>query len=256
MFGWRRLALTLTLSALLAAALQIPAAYADGDPASDVLVSQDVFLPPSANVSARIATQLKTLTRQAARAGDLVKVALIAAPTDLGSVSSLYGRPTDYARFLSLELEFVTRAPILIVMPQGISVAHAGKTLPHKELASIPVTAGPTGLAHAALTAIHRLEPDLKAAPSTKPHATTHRPPTPRPGRAESTPTARSHGAGPADAPGAEPFGHALGDRFITGAQDPVVWFALGVTAGFVALAAGAIYLATEWAMRRSGRLK
>jgi hypothetical protein len=50
---------------------------------------------------------------------DRVKVAVIAAPQDLGAVPSLFNRPLDYAKFLSLELALVYRGPLLVATPAG-----------------------------------------------------------------------------------------------------------------------------------------
>ena len=89
--------------ALVASAVAAQCAFADGDPASDVLVSQDGFLPQT--VPASLANDLAGLARQARTLGSPLKIALISAPTDLGSITSLYGRPIAYARFLSIELQ-------------------------------------------------------------------------------------------------------------------------------------------------------
>lgn len=126
----RRLQL-LPLLALLA--LLIPAApvLADADPASDVLLAQDVFLPYQPNtVSPAIAKALNETVSRAHAAGFPVKVALIAAAQDLGAIPNLFGHPQQYAQFLDREISFNTRTPLLVVMPQGLGVAAAGKAPP------------------------------------------------------------------------------------------------------------------------------
>jgi hypothetical protein len=93
----------LAITPILACLAVCSAARADADPASDVLYTGDVFLPLSTKVSPRLARQLADATRAASAAGKPVRVALIAAPADLGGIPSLFGKPTEYARFLGLD---------------------------------------------------------------------------------------------------------------------------------------------------------
>lgn len=67
----------------------------DGDPASDFLISRDVFLPYSAEIDDDTLTRLETVVRDAGERGFRIRVALIAQPYDLGSVFPLCerGRP-------------------------------------------------------------------------------------------------------------------------------------------------------------------
>jgi hypothetical protein len=104
--------------ALGACAIAAPA-LADGDPASDVLAAQPVFLPQDANLSTGQQAQLAALVRSAARNGFPIRVAVIASATDLGSVTELWRQPQSYARFLGQELSLVYRGPLLVVMPDG-----------------------------------------------------------------------------------------------------------------------------------------
>jgi hypothetical protein len=255
--GWRLFALTTAATVVLAAALAAPLARADGDPASDVLLSQDVFLPQSQTTPPALAGRLDALTREADQAGSPIKVALIAAPTDLGSVSTLYGQPDKYARFLSLEIQFVTDASVLIVMPQGIGFARAGKSIPSNHLTGVAVERGPQGLARTAITAISRLEPNLTPGPASTPHVNVQ-PPQP-----VSNPPPPSSRAAPADASGnafraptrpSDSFARVVVDRFETGASHPIVWAALGITLALVGLAAAGVYLATTRTTRRTPR--
>jgi len=94
-------------------------ARADGDPASDVLVSQTLFLPQDAGVPANQQAQLDALLHAAQQSGYQIRVALIASPTDLGSVTELWRQPQNYARFLAQELSLLYRGPLLVVMPNG-----------------------------------------------------------------------------------------------------------------------------------------
>jgi hypothetical protein len=156
----RRLAPVLAAATLLAGALA-PAALADGDPASDYLIGQPVYVPPTdKNVPLSDAGLLDLLVTDAKRRGFTIKVALIGTPTDLGSVTSLWRRPQRYAQFLSEELFYVYKQPLLIVMPNGFGIARRGKPLPaeRKLLDAIPVAAGGiSNLPVAASGAVQRL---------------------------------------------------------------------------------------------------
>jgi hypothetical protein len=120
------------LAGLVLLALATPAGVrADGDPASDVLASQALFLPQDAAVPAPSAARLAKILGEAAARGLDVRVAIVASRADLGSVTSLFGRPQLYARFLAAELSLVLGHPaIVVVMPQGIGVAGPLAKLP------------------------------------------------------------------------------------------------------------------------------
>jgi hypothetical protein len=252
--GWRLFALTTVCAVLLAAGPSASPALADGDPASDVLVGQDVFLPLGQSTTSKHVAQLDALAREADQAGNPIKVALIAAQTDLGSVTALYGQPDKYARFLSLELEFVTKAPLLIVMPQGIGFARAGKTIPNTQLAGITVGSGPDGLVETAITAIKRLEPHLKRPPAPAPPGRPRPPSTPAAAPPQAAPANQNGDAISGSARSSDSFTQEIADRFENGARDPIVWAALGSAFGLVALTGGAVYLAIDWQTRRSPR--
>lgn len=132
-------------------------ARADGDPASDVLASQPLFLPQDAGVSANRQAQLSALLHAARHSGFQIHVAVIASPADLGSVTALWRQPQNYARFLAQELSLLYRGPLLVVMPSGYGLdrpATAGATEP-SGLAGVPAPGRRLGLA--TLTAIQRL---------------------------------------------------------------------------------------------------
>ncbi len=119
---------------VLAAALAVvPLARADGDPASDYLLTRSTFVPPDLGVSAADAARLSTTVALAQARGYPIHVALIGSAYDLGSISSLDRRPKRYARFLSAELTLIYHGPLLIVMPNGFGVARAGKLLPSEQ---------------------------------------------------------------------------------------------------------------------------
>ncbi len=157
----RALAAALAVVALLAA----PAAsLADGDPASDVLVSEDVFFPYAPPTRGDLERALERTVRQAREAGYPVKVALIASAADLGAYPRLYNRANEYATLLSRELprsthgRRVTGQRILVVMPGGFGGVDLGEGV-DAALADVPIQAdaGSDGLAVAAMAAVAKL---------------------------------------------------------------------------------------------------
>ena len=157
-----RLALRTALVAVLAtfaAATGSATARADGDPASDVLAQQTLFLPQDAGVPARQQTQIATLLQEAAHAGYPIRVALIASPTDLGSVTALWRQPQSYAKFLGQELALVYHGPLLVVMPTGLGLYQLNRpdAVDRSTLAHLPTPQPGTGLGTTALNAIQKL---------------------------------------------------------------------------------------------------
>ena len=140
---------------LLAAA---PAARADGDPASDVLLGTNVFYPFDPPVSAAVQKKLNATTAAAQKAHVQVKVALIAAPTDLGVIPSLFGKPQEYADFLYREITFLGPQRLLVVMSDGYGTQGLTPAA-QKAVASLPRPAGikSTALAQAAAVAVVRI---------------------------------------------------------------------------------------------------
>lgn len=134
-------------------------ARADGDPASDVLLTQSLFVPFDAGVSGRQQAELTLQLRAAARSGYLLRVALIASPTDLGSVTALWNRPLTYAEYLGEELSLAYRGDVLVVMPDGLGVyrSHGPVAGIRGAVSAIRVPVGPTHLGALALVAIQRL---------------------------------------------------------------------------------------------------
>ena len=154
----RRAAVRIALL-LTAAALMLPSlAAADGDPASDTLLGENVFYPYSPPVAQAVKLQLDRQAAAAKRAGFPIKVALIAGPTDLGAIPSLFGKPQAYAKFLDQEISFRGAQPLLVVMPAGYGVQ--GVTGPARlAVNALPKPAGKTStdLARAAQTAVAKL---------------------------------------------------------------------------------------------------
>jgi hypothetical protein len=107
---------------LLAVAVLADSALADGDPASDVLATQTLFLPWDANLPTGEQAQLAAVLESAAHHGFSIRVAVIASAGDLGSVTALWRQPQEYASFLGEELSLVYRGPLLVVMPSGFGL--------------------------------------------------------------------------------------------------------------------------------------
>ncbi len=148
---------------LLAVAVAVvafaPNAHADGDPASDYLLTQQVFLPSDATASSTAQRQLLGLVQAANRDGFAIRVAIIPSSYDLGSVTELWRVPRTYARFLSLELSFAYTQRLLVVMPNGLGFnwpSHSAVPA-YRVLAAIAIPSSNAGLLTAAQTAVRRL---------------------------------------------------------------------------------------------------
>jgi hypothetical protein len=116
----RIIAIILALAASIGLAVTFsPAAFADGDPASDVLVYEPVFNPYDSGATVAQAAQLEALVRYVSAHGYPVKVAMIASSRDLGTASELWENPDEYAIYLGTELKLVFKGRLLVVMPQG-----------------------------------------------------------------------------------------------------------------------------------------
>ena len=139
--------------------LSVTPALADGDPASDVLATQAYFLPSDAGLSAQKQAELVGLLGAAQRTGYSIRVAVVASPTDLGSVTALWGQPERYAQFLGVELSLIYKGQLLVVMPQGFGVENPAKPLAAQAaaLSGTPAPGSSAALGSAALTAIGRL---------------------------------------------------------------------------------------------------
>jgi hypothetical protein len=139
--------------------LSVQPAWADGDPASDVLITSNAYVPYSAQPS-DAATALSAEIAKVSTPGHRVKVAVIASPVDLGAVPSLFGKPTEYAKFLGTELSQFYSGVLLIVMPAGLGVYHRGTPTAKAEAAIAGVAVGsgsPEDLLKAATDAVSRL---------------------------------------------------------------------------------------------------
>jgi len=127
--SWRLtlLAKRLTVLAVVLAVFGLPAAaHANGDPASDYLLVQKLFLPFTTKIDRTEVKRLDALLSAAERANFRIRVAVILSPSDLGTAFSLYRKPEHYAEFLGLELAFVYRGRLLVVMPNGYGYSVKG----------------------------------------------------------------------------------------------------------------------------------
>jgi hypothetical protein len=114
---------------LATCAVAVPAARADGDPASDYLSVQPVFFPFESKTSKDAQDGLTELLAAAKKKGLVVRVALIATKADLGAVPVLYNQPQRYAQFLGQELVYYYKGALLIVMPNGYGFYENGASL-------------------------------------------------------------------------------------------------------------------------------
>jgi hypothetical protein len=164
----RVLSKPLVAIALAAAVLagSITAASADVDPASDVLLLQNVFVPYNPKVCSELKDQLRAVTGKAKSVGYPIKVAVIGSRTDLGGAPQFFGKPQAYAKFLGQELGVygsdvnrdLSATPLLVVMTQGFGTyqidapgANAIKSI------SIPSNPDSNALARVAILAVPKV---------------------------------------------------------------------------------------------------
>lgn len=151
--------LAIVAAVILTITLAAPFAQADGDPASDVLIGENVFYPYSPSVSPALQRTLDAETAAASAEHFPIKVALIPSPVDLGSITSLFGEPQHYASFLDIEISYLDiRQLVLVVMPNGYGVSGLGRaaTLAARTLTK-PSGGQSNDLARAAIVAVARL---------------------------------------------------------------------------------------------------
>jgi hypothetical protein len=144
---------------LLCALVVAPIARADGDPASDWLLAAQAFLPYDAKFSKAQQVGFTNVLGAVNKAGFKIRVAVIYSSYDMGSVTSLYGKPKQYARFLAIEIGFIYKERLLIVMPQGFGFNRPkhSSAAEYALLSKIPIRPGPSGLLATAQTAVVRL---------------------------------------------------------------------------------------------------
>ena len=148
----------LFLALLLALALP-GAARANGDPASDVLPFQQVFLPYEAPISGSAANRLKKTVAAANDGGYKVRVAVVPFTGDLGTAVSLWRHPQLYAKFLAKEIAFSYTGRTLIAMPSGFGVYNGDRpvTKELQALKGIKPGTTPTGLTESSADAVRAM---------------------------------------------------------------------------------------------------
>jgi hypothetical protein len=154
----------LVLGAIAAETVGI--AIANGDPASDALLQQDVFLPYQPQVCPQVKDALESATSKSSAAGYPIKVAVIGSSYDLGTEPSFFGHPSEYAAFLGKELRAfsphlkrrLTDVPLLVVMPQGLALWKVDARL-NQVVQQIAVSsdADSTALARVAVKAVPKI---------------------------------------------------------------------------------------------------
>jgi hypothetical protein len=171
-----------SLAAIAAATVVLgsvaPTARADGDPASDVLLEQNVYFPYRAPSPAARSALARAADDIYARGGR-VKVAVIFASEDLGAVPSLFGQPAEYAHFLGVELGLWYAGPLLVLMPSGFGFYDGGRSTAAAEQVLRPLSASagsPDALAGSAVAALQRLVASgaLRSPDVTAPLVTAH----------------------------------------------------------------------------------
>src|SRR3954452_11460803 len=153
--------ITLVLIAALAL-LPAASAWGDADPASDYLPGFDDYLPYGNTVAKPAQGQLDRLLKIARARGHPFKVAVIATPTDLGAVTSLFNKPQPYARFLYREIKGLLQgaeATLVVVMPAGIGIQGHDAAAARRVTASTRpgLKATPTQLATVATSAVEKI---------------------------------------------------------------------------------------------------
>jgi hypothetical protein len=179
---WATRVATVAILAVVAASSTFHPAEsrADGDPASDVLLGQDVFYPYQPKVDPDLEAAMEKTLHAAARAAGLhLKVAIIGAPEELGLVPTFFGHPQAYAEFLDREISFNQPQQLLVVMPAGFGAIPTG--LAHG-LAGVPVyrqqrSNGLTRSAMLAVVALARSQGHPIATPSISPSSSSSSPP-------------------------------------------------------------------------------
>ncbi len=154
-----RMRIAALIAVCLVAAVAAGSARADGDPASDYLLVQRVFVPYEAATAAKQKRDLTAAVTAANKAGFKIRVAVIESAYDLGSVTALWRKPQTYARFLGAELAFVYSQRLLVVMPNGFGFnwPKHSPTAAYAVLAKVRLTKGVAGLLESATAAVQAL---------------------------------------------------------------------------------------------------
>ena len=149
----------LLLVAAAVALVTVPAAQANGDPASDVLLVNQVYIGPEVPISNADRNALTKTVAAANERGYPIRVALIPFTSDLGTAVSLWRHPQDYAKFLGSELAFVYTKRLLIAMPSGFGVYHRNRPVTKEQRVLRRIRPGrtPTAVAQQTTKAVRAL---------------------------------------------------------------------------------------------------
>jgi len=149
----------LLLVAAAAALVAVPIARANGDPASDVLITNQVYIGPEVPISNADRDALTKTVAAANERGYPIRVALIPFTSDLGTAVSLWGHPQDYAKFLGSELAFAYTKRVLIAMPSGFGIYHRNRPVAKEQraLARVPPGKTPAAVAQQTTKAVRAL---------------------------------------------------------------------------------------------------
>jgi hypothetical protein len=146
-----------------------PLARGNIDPASDVLLLQNLFLPYQPKVCSELADPLRDMLGKTSKDGFPLKVAVISSRADLGGAPQYLGRPQPYAKFLGGELgvfgpdvgrDLAANLTLLTVMKEGFgyyrsgsapNVATEARRLPK------PGSSDPSALVRATLNAVPKV---------------------------------------------------------------------------------------------------
>ena len=120
--GWiKRGSVPALLAVLLSGTTLATLARADGDPASDYLVSNEVFLTSTYSLVDPVAgpAQLLATVRAANRAGFAIRVAMISTDYDLGSITALWRKPRPLRPLPGARAAVGLPRRLLVAMPSG-----------------------------------------------------------------------------------------------------------------------------------------
>ena len=135
-------------------------ARADGDPGSDVLLDQNLY---STVLNTGQQTQLGRVLAATQKAGAPIRVAIIANPANLGTVSELWRKPQTYANYLGYELSLAYPGRVLVVMPNGYGLSWRANRSAEQRLADLvaryrPTSTSGSGYVNATIATVDLLE--------------------------------------------------------------------------------------------------
>lgn len=101
-------------------------ARAHGDPVSETLIEESIFLPLEARIDQGAMQRLQAVVREAGEAEFDIKVAVISEPADLGPRFQLYNDAQQCAEVIAADLS----VRLLVVTPRGFGYAVSGRSAP------------------------------------------------------------------------------------------------------------------------------